>query len=365
MTVIDCDAHVEEGTETWTYLPEEWYQFRPFPVLFPEDTYFGNHNAAWVIDYKLRLFAANPTIMKRSSQKGTSVEIQEFRDVDGRIAAMDTMRIDKQVVFPSLWLGTLAENVELEAALARSYNDFMAAQCAKSNDRIFYVAVLPWRRPEMAVDEIKRVKARGGAAGIYARGMEWDNPLTHPDFRPIYAEAEAQDLPINVHVGNGTSPTISRMLEGIPRPLRGGSTSGLPNVTPYGTGIVSGPYVQYAFQQVMGSDLLERFPKLRFSFMEAGSEWTVPLVRQMRARKAAFVDEVLGQRVFVACAMDEDIEHIINKVGDDFLVTQTDFPHGDAFREDHLLEGLSSRGDVSEASIKKILETNPARLYHI
>jgi hypothetical protein len=41
----------------------------------------------------------------------------------------------------------LAENVELEAALARSYNQFMAAQCAQSNGRIRYVAIVPWRRP--------------------------------------------------------------------------------------------------------------------------------------------------------------------------------------------------------------------------
>ena len=35
-----------------------------------------------------------------------------------------------------------------------------------------------------------------------------DNPLTHPMFRPIFAEPESQDLPITVDVGNSTSPTI-------------------------------------------------------------------------------------------------------------------------------------------------------------
>ena len=123
--------------------------------------------------------------------------------------------------------------------------------------------------------------------------------------------------------------------------------------------------MQYAFQQVLGSDMLERFPKLRVGFMEAGAEWTVPLIRKLRARKAGLIDQVLGERVFVACALDEDLPHIIDKVGVDFLVTQTDFPHGDAFREDHLLEGLAGRGDVSDASIEKILEKNPARLFHL
>jgi hypothetical protein len=54
MRVIDCDAHVEECVETWQYLDPEFYLLRPIPVTFPEDTCFGWHNAAWVIDYKLR-----------------------------------------------------------------------------------------------------------------------------------------------------------------------------------------------------------------------------------------------------------------------------------------------------------------------
>jgi predicted TIM-barrel fold metal-dependent hydrolase len=51
-------------------------------------------------------------------------------------------------------------------------------------------------------------------------------------------------------------------------------------------------------------------------------------------------------------------------VGDDFLVTATDFPHGDAFRQDQLANGLKSRGDLSDQTIEKILSDNPQRLFH-
>ena len=74
---------------------------------------------------------------------------------------------------------------------------------------------------------------------------------------------------------------------------------------------------------------------------------------------------MLGERVFVACAVDEDLPHIIDKAGADFLLTQTDFPHGDSFREDHLTESLAGRGDLSEADIGKILSDNPARFFRI
>ena len=58
-----------------------------------------------------------------------------------------------------------------------------------------------------------------------------------------------------------------------------------PHVHPLGKGIVSGPYVLYAFQQILGSTLLEDFPKLRVAFLEAGSEWTVRLVKGLRGQQ--------------------------------------------------------------------------------
>ncbi|GEM_PF-1654173 len=39
MGVIDCDAHVEESDP-------EFYCSGPIPLVFPEDTCFGVHNAA-------------------------------------------------------------------------------------------------------------------------------------------------------------------------------------------------------------------------------------------------------------------------------------------------------------------------------
>ena len=94
MQVIDCDAHVEESVETWSYLDPAFYLLRPIPVVFAEDTCFGTHNAAWVIDYKLRLFASNPTLMKRAQGKGIPIPVQEMRDVAQRLACMDELSID-------------------------------------------------------------------------------------------------------------------------------------------------------------------------------------------------------------------------------------------------------------------------------
>ncbi len=361
MTVVDCDAHVEESVATWSFLEPEFYKLRPLPVVFPEDTCFGSHNAAWVIDYKLRFFAANPTSMKRASEKGISIPIQELSDVPARVAAADELGIDKQVIFPSIWLGTLAENVELEAALARSYNTYMATQCNQSGGRLWYAAVVPWRRPDLAEGEIQRVKGMGSAAGIFARGIEWDMPLTHPLFRSIFGAAAEHDLPITVHVGNGSSPTISRMLEGVPRP----HMDDFPHIHPLGAGIVSGPYVLYAFQQILSSDLLDEFPNLRVGFMEAGSEWAPRILKNISSRQRSKAQGWLGERVFVSCRLDEDLPYLISRLGEDWIVTATDYPHGDAFRQDRLADGLMRQSGLGEATAERILSDNPSRLFHL
>ncbi|HEX6769495.1 MAG TPA: amidohydrolase family protein, partial [Candidatus Binatia bacterium] len=193
------------------------------------------------------------------------------------------------------------------------------------------------------------------------RGLEWDRPLTHPDHWPIYQEAERQDLPVAVHTGNGSSPTISRMLEGVPRPY----FDEFPQVHPLGRGIVSNPYVLYGFTQILGSKLLDDFPKLRVAFLEAGIEWAPRLVKGFGSKNRAKIDRRLAEQVFVSCAIDDDLPYVANKLGDDFIVTATDFPHGDAFRQDQLAQGLMKRGDLSSETIEKILNKNPARLYHI
>jgi hypothetical protein len=132
-----------------------------------------------------------------------------------------------------------------------------------------------------------------------------------------------------------------------------------------GCGIVSNPYVLYGFTQILSSSLLDDFPTLRVAFLEAGIEWTPRLVKGLSKKRRAKVDRWFAEQVFVSCAIDDDLPYVASKLGDDFIVTATDFPHGDAFRQDQLAQGLIKRGDLSNTTIEKILNKNPERLYHL
>ena len=149
------------------------------------------------------------------------------------------------------------------------------------------------------------------------------------------------------------------MLEGMPRV--GAKTSAF--IHPLGIGLVSAPYVRHAFMQLLGSGVLETFPKLRVAFLEAGSEWVVGIASEVETRWHKKIGDLLGSRAFVSCKVSEDIPYLVKKLGKDFLITATDYPHGDFNRQDQLQGGLEQHDELNSEIIGCILEKNPARLY--
>jgi uncharacterized protein len=361
MRVIDADAHVEEGVGHWQYLEPEFHARRPVPVTFPTDTAWGEHNGGWLIDYKLRKFASSPTSMARAQRRPFAVPSQELSDVGLRLRDMDRCGIEKQVVYPSTWLGCLAEDVELEAALCRSYNTYMATQCGQSGGRLLYAAVVPFRDPAAAVAEICRVKNLNSVVSIFIRGMEWDIPITHPKFWPIYEEAERQGLVMALHIGFG-SPTINRIFEGMPRP----APDPFPHIHPLGRGLLSGLLVQHATQGLLSSTLLEDFPRLRWVILEAGAEWVVPVVRALRHRSKRDGERYFREgRICVSCEPYEDLPWLMQNLGEDCFVIASDMPHEDDFAHEHPADAFRERWDLAEQMIEKLVSSNAARLYNL
>ncbi len=262
------------------------------------------------------------------------------------------------MLYPSSWLGCLAEDPALESALARSYNTFMAAQCNASGGHLFFGAIVPFRSPSAAVDEIRRVRELGSAVSVFVRGIEWDMPLSHPSFWPIYAEAERQGLVMAVHTGFG-SPTINHMFDGLP-PLPGE----LPFIPPRGGFLVSGLLVQFAFVSVLRAGLLEEFPNLRWAFLEVGSEWLPSALRAARmGPKASRILE--NGRISISCEPDEDLTYLIHKYGVEWPIVASDMPHTDDFHHDRPEDVFRSRGDLSDEVLEKLLRGNASRLYGI
>ena len=152
--IIDADTHVAESEQMWALLEKSVYPRRPIMMRVPDDTVYGSSNAFWLIDGNIvpkpagkggnRLITPSAS-KQQSSRKDIAVESREMTEPALRLKDMDRLHVDVQIVYPTLFLVYLTEDVELEIALSKAYNRFMSEACSNNGNRLRWVAVLPLR----------------------------------------------------------------------------------------------------------------------------------------------------------------------------------------------------------------------------
>mgnify|MGYP001367106843 CR=1 FL=1 len=148
----------------------------------------------WVVDGRLHG-------KERNVDTTTTVESRELQNVSARIHHMDQLNIDIQVLYPSLFLRPYTSNAEIEYALCKSYNRWLASINAQAPERLRWV-VCP---PLLSMDRVREELAFGkehGACGIFVRAFETNRLLTDHKLFPLYALAEEFDLAIQFDPGN-------------------------------------------------------------------------------------------------------------------------------------------------------------------
>ncbi|MBM4262414.1 MAG: amidohydrolase [Deltaproteobacteria bacterium] len=355
--IIDADAHVEESEAMFERLDKEFRARRPLPIKLERDTVYGRYNAVWLIDGetypkmvgKGGTIFRTPTLMEAATQKRESIGAQEITDVAARIKDMDKVKIDTQVVFPSLFLTHTADDVKLEAALLRAYNTFLGECAVASKNRIRFAALVPIRDMAASIKEIQRC-AKIGAAAVMLQGLAWDKLLGDESLFPFYEVAADFNLPLCVHLGWGC-PALTRLFDA--------STNFYSAILP----------VVMGFNSIMSSAAFEKIPKLRFSFLEAGAAWIPFMLKQVRrdnARRKLAQDPVeyfKTGRVFVSAEPDEDMNGIAALIGEDSFVLGSDYPHGDPSRQEDMVAEFRERDDLPKTMVEKMLSDNPRRLY--
>ena len=358
MSVIDADTHVIESERIWDFFDAELAHRKPslVPWSDPND---GKLRNFWIIDSKIvphpagkggQALATPP--IENEIRNSSSWHKRAMTDIDARLSDATEMGVDVQIIYPTLFIGFLTHDVELEVALARAYNRFMADACARSNGRMRWVVVPALRDLDRSIEEINFGK-ENGACGVLFRGIEKDRSLAEPYFFPIYEEAQRLDMPICIHTGPG-SPTLTEFFD-----------SRLSFVFP---DVRLLPVM--AFYDLACSKIPEKFPDLRWGFIEANSSW-VPYLVHFLHRRLKLPTEHFGpqyfrdNRLFIACEADEDLPYILQYIGEDNMITGSDYGHGDQSAEPELINLLRGREDVSPPVMQKILSDNPARLYSL
>ncbi len=202
--------------------------------------------------------------------------------------------------------------------------------------------------PETLRDELNWAKDNG-ACGIFMRGLEWDRHISDPYFFPLYELAGELDMAICVHSGTNSATQHDFCLE---------DTSFTKFLQP-GLG---------AFQSLVAKGVPAMFPDLRWGFVELSAQWLPyicnDLAWRLQRTGRRVPDNILeANRIFVACALSDDVGYILRYAGEDHLMLGTDYGHNDQQSQVDAFALFRDRQDISPEAATKITEINPRVLY--
>ena len=346
--VVDADTHVDESEATWESLTGDEARYRPQTLSAPGPADGESDSRAgrwWFVDGRLQARAV------RDEAHHPPVDARELHDVQTRLRDMDRLGVGTQVIFPTFFIRyDHRANPAGSLALTRAYNRWIAGRCAPTNGRLRWTAVLPLLDVDKAVDELRWAKAHG-AVGFFLRGYDIGKSASDTHFFPIYAEAEALDMPVCFHTGHPGFPS-SEWDRGFP--------------------------VMAACSKLIASRIPDKFPRLRFGFVEAGASW-IPYVlatlgaqvrsARLHERASAFElsrDLFRANRLFVALDPLDDVEYLVKLGLEDNLMIGTDYSHSDVSANLSALDEVHhwvDDGRIAETVARKILETNPSTFY--
>jgi len=336
MPTIDADAHVIETDRTWDYMDGADAEFRP--VLASPNV---DGKKDWLIDGKIYSRGGN---VNRQIPEAS----REMSDIELRLRHMDELGIDIQVLYPSLFLRPLTARPEVELAVSRSYNRWLADIWRKGDRRLPWVAVMPMMSIGAAITEARFAKENGGC-GLFTRGLVDNRRLSDPHFFPLYEEAEKLDLPICVHASTGNFQWVELFAD------EGGfSKFKLP--------------VLSAFHSLVYESVPDKFPRLRFAFIEIRAQWIPYLMIDLRKRfvklnRPVGPDLMRENRLYATCQTDDDLPYVLKYSGEDNIVIGSDYGHVDSAAEIDALRKLKNSGEIEPRVIDKILYDNSKALY--
>ena len=281
---------------------------------------------------------------------------------------MDQEGWDIQVCLPTNGGANLPAGVNnpgLAAALARAYNNWARDFCGEAAQRVKFTAIVPGQDIEGMVAGASKAVGELGAVSIMLPRAIPDKMWHHPDYDPMWEMAQGLDFPLSLHGANSGDPVANTRYLTLPGPFVAlQETIGFPFENMISLG------------HFMYSGILDRFPELRLLILESTSGW-VPfwlnrLEKYCEGRQSVFFDghplKCTPQEYFLrqcAVAADADvpsIKYVVDYIGDNNIVFNTDYPHPDAPATSEPLANMMEQ-PLSDESKRKILWDNSVKIY--
>lgn len=122
-------------------------------------------------------------------------------DPEKRLALMDRMGIDLQLLSPYPMLYFYDQPARSAVAFCRLHNDEMAALVRRFPDRLRGLATLPMQAPAEARDELRRAVEELGLVGACIGRSFAGRELSDEAYRPLWRTFERLGVPVVVHPG--------------------------------------------------------------------------------------------------------------------------------------------------------------------
>jgi predicted TIM-barrel fold metal-dependent hydrolase len=286
-------------------------------------------------------------------------------DPVSQIEAMEREGLDIAVLFRTSPLYA-DDNFEPEyaAALCRAWNSWISDFCKQDRAKLKPSAVIPLHDVDLAVKEVRRAVKDLGAVGLSIGPEPVRGRLLHDRyFDPLWAEAQEMNVAVCFHPpASPGSEQASKRFDGHP------NDKILVNA-------FRNPVEQmFAVGSMCGGGVLERFPRLRVSFLEGNCSWLPWTLYRLDERfelAGELADsplklkpsEYFRRQCFISVDVDEEL--IVNTVrilGPDSFVISTDYPHIDS-KWPHALDSFLAIKGLERTAQQKILWDNCARLY--
>ena len=357
---VDADGHLEEVHINWKKRVSEKYR-----AMAPEERLASDSHLRMTLEGKpwpkptgFGLGVGGPYRRSHPRREG-------MKDPKARLIDMDSEGIDIAVLFGGGIGGSIPalEDAAFATELARARNTWVAEYCSENPARLKGTAVLPQQDVSAAVAELRRTVTELGFVGVSFLPNLRGRHMGDPDFFPIYEEAERLNVPICVHMFLGRY---------------GSEATGTLRVDKFFYSHLFGHTFEQmiALSVIMGEGLLDRFLKLRFVFLESGCGW-LPywlyrsnehyevLGNQVPALQTAPSELLKRGQLYFSCEADEpEIAHVIETIGDDWIVFASDYSHFDS-RFPGASQPIIDNRDLSDTSKRKILNDNARRLYSL
>ncbi|NOT53457.1 MAG: amidohydrolase [Deltaproteobacteria bacterium] len=366
-TIIDADGHIVEPRALWQEYIEPAFRDRVPQVTKDSE---GTDR----VKVEGQLLARSPLMIAAMCIPGGLSDPQRARKLSWddlrpgsfepheRIKDMDAEGVDVSILYPSIGLtyGSMRDP-QLAAASCRAYNNWMADFCRPYPKRLYNVAPVPLVDVDAAIVEMRRVVKEQGVKSVAIRPNPYnDRRLSDSAYDPFWAEAQELDCTIAIHSAvSGEMPTA-----GFER---------YPNF--FQRMIIAHPLEQQmACMDITCGGVLEKYPRLRVAFLEAGGGW----IGYWLARLDEFAEKLghmlpplplkpsdyFRRQCFVSCEPDDVALKTVIALGlEDILMWASDYPHFDCTFPGVVEELQEACVELPEDVQDKIMGENAARCY--